>query len=74
LQQGASDQHITLGVPPQARLDGTLRSIADVALASADTKPLARNVMTDAQKQRLRGNKWEAGCPLTGSRTFHTSD
>lgn len=58
LQSGASDLHLTTGVPPQIRVDGRLRPVNDEILAAADTKRLAYSVMTDGQKHQFE-EKWE---------------
>ncbi len=58
MQGGASDLHLTIGVPPQMRVDGQLRPLGTVPLAAADTKRLAYSVMTDAQKHAYE-EKWE---------------
>src|SRR5437867_12822649 len=58
LQSGASDLHLTNGVPPQMRVDGHLRAAGALPLAAADTKRLAYSVMTDSQKHAYE-DKWE---------------
>ena len=58
LQSGASDLHLTVNVPAQIRVDGTLRPANDVILTPADTKRLAYSVMTDSQKHRFE-EQWE---------------
>ncbi len=58
LQAGASDLHITSGVPPQMRVDGMLSPLDLPALSPSDTKHLAYSVMTDSQKHVFE-EKWE---------------
>ena len=58
IQAGASDLHLTTGVPPQIRVDGKLRPVGDQVLSAADTKRLAYSVMTDGQKHQFE-EKWE---------------
>ncbi len=50
VQAGASDLHITIGTPPQIRVDGKLRPLDHPPLTAGDTKRLAYSVMTDSQK------------------------
>jgi twitching motility protein PilT len=50
IQSGASDLHLTIGTPPQIRIDGKLRPIDHPVLTPGDTKRLAYSVMTDSQK------------------------
>jgi twitching motility protein PilT len=58
IQAGASDLHLTTGVPAQIRVDGELRAIDQQPLNAADTKRLAYSVMTDGQKHQFE-EKWE---------------
>lgn len=58
LQSGASDLHLTIGVPPQIRVDGKLRPVSEDVMGAADTKRLAYSVMTDSQKHQFE-EKWE---------------
>jgi len=58
LQAGASDLHLTTGVPAQIRVDGKLRPIDPQNLNAADTKRLAYSVMTDGQKHQFE-ERWE---------------
>jgi twitching motility protein PilT len=58
LQAGASDLHLTIGVPPHMRVDGKLRPLDLPSLTAGDTKRLAYSVMTDGQKHSFE-EKWE---------------
>jgi twitching motility protein PilT len=58
LESGASDLHLTTGVPAQIRVDGKLRPINEAVMGAADTKRLAYSVMTDSQKHQFE-EKWE---------------
>jgi twitching motility protein PilT len=58
IQAGASDLHLTIGVPAKIRVDGKLRAIDQQSLNAADTKRLAYSVMTDGQKHQFE-EKWE---------------
>jgi twitching motility protein PilT len=58
VQSGASDLHLTTGVPAKIRVDGKLCPIDQEILSSADTKRLAYSVMTDSQKHQFE-EKWE---------------
>jgi twitching motility protein PilT len=50
-EQGASDLHLTTGVPPVVRIDGELRPLdKEAILFPAQTKSLVYSVLTDAQK------------------------
>jgi twitching motility protein PilT len=58
IQAGASDLHLTIGTPPQLRVDGKLHPMDLPVLTPADTKRLAYSVMTDTQKHTFE-EKWE---------------
>jgi len=49
LELGASDLHITVGIPPTFRRDGRLSTIDDQRLLPADTEELVRNMLNDEQ-------------------------
>lgn len=57
-QAGASDLHLTIGAPPQMRVDGKLSPLDQLVLTPADTKRLAYSVMSDSQKHAFE-EKWE---------------
>jgi twitching motility protein PilT len=50
VERGASDLHLTVGVPPMLRLHGHISPLGDTLLGPAETKSLAYSVLTDAQK------------------------
>ena len=51
--RGASDLHLTAGVPPMIRLHGRISPLGNAPLAPTETKSLAYSVLTDAQKQQF---------------------
>jgi twitching motility protein PilT len=58
VNSGASDLHLTTGVPAKIRIDGKLRTVDEQILDPPDTKRLAYSVMTDSQKHQFE-EKWE---------------
>jgi twitching motility protein PilT len=58
LHSGGSDLHLTLGSPPQIRIDGKLNPQDMPPLTAADTKRLAYSVLNDNQKHSFE-EKWE---------------
>jgi len=52
-EKGASDLHITTGIPPTIRVDGTLTQLPYDPLVPQDTKRLCYSILTEAQKQRF---------------------
>ena len=57
IEKGASDLHLTTGVPPVLRLHGRLVPMETVPLAPAETKALAYSILTDAQKHKFEEEK-----------------
>src|SRR5690554_2500780 len=53
VESGASDLHITTGLPPQIRIDGAMRALDYPKLMPNDTKQLCYSILTDAQKRVL---------------------
>lgn len=53
IEKGASDLHITVGAPPQFRIDGKLVSFDQTILTAPDTKRLCYSVLTDAQRHKF---------------------
>ena len=51
VDQDASDLHITVGVPPEFRIQGKMVKIKADALQHQDTKEICYSVLTDAQKR-----------------------
>ncbi len=52
-EKGASDLHITTGIPPTIRVDGRLLPMPAEPLTPPDTKRLCYSILTEAQKQRF---------------------
>ena len=50
VEKGASDMHITVGVPPLLRIDGEVIPLKLPPLTKEDTKQLCYSVMTEEQK------------------------
>lgn len=57
-EKGASDLHITTGIAPTIRVDGSLVPLAYEPLMPQDTKRLCYSILTEAQKQRFE-EEWE---------------
>lgn len=58
LEEGASDLHISVGAPPQFRIDGKLVPVSNRPLTGTDTKKLVYSILTDDQKARFE-REWE---------------
>ncbi len=53
IQKGASDLHITAGVPPQLRIDGNIVSTDHEVLTPEMTRQLAYSVLNEEQQKRF---------------------
>lgn len=53
VEKGASDLHLTVGTPPQLRVDGSLYPVKVQPLSPADTQRLCYSVLTESQKKRF---------------------
>lgn len=56
VDQGASDLHVTVGVPPQFRISGRMVRVKADSLGPQDTKELCYQVLTDSQKAEFERN------------------
>jgi twitching motility protein PilT len=54
--QDASDLHLSVGVPPEFRMQGKMVKVKLDPLAAQDTKELCYSVLTDAQKAEFEKN------------------
>lgn len=51
---GASDVHITVGIPPKMRLHGTLMTLPGEPLSAEDTMEMAAAILNEEQRQVLQ--------------------
>jgi twitching motility protein PilT len=54
--KGASDLHITAGLPPQYRIDGNMATTQFPVLTGDDTRRLAYSILNDEQKKRFEND------------------
>lgn len=52
-EAGASDVHLTVGVPPKMRVNGHLIAMGDKRLLPPDTEELLMGIMTDVQRTKF---------------------
>ena len=56
-ENGASDVHITVGLPPKMRLNGKLIAMENYGkMMPADTNQMAEEVMNEKQREKLEEN------------------
>ncbi len=56
LERGASDLHLTVGMPPSLRIHGEILAMNNPPLTSTDTRELIYGILTDQQRKRLEEN------------------
>lgn len=58
IEKGASDLHLTVGVPPKLRIDGVLTSVGSEILTPDTVKDLIFSILTEEQKEKFN-KEWE---------------
>jgi len=58
LERGASDLHITVGLPPMIRSNGRLQALSAEPMSANRTRELIYSILTQEQRQRLE-TEWE---------------
>jgi len=53
IDRNASDLHLTVGSPPQIRVDGALLPLEMPPLSSVETKQMCYSILTEVQKKRF---------------------
>ena len=53
VKRNASDLHLTVGSPPQMRIDGKLAKTEFDPLTPEDTRKLAYSIMSEKQRKRF---------------------
>ncbi|MFU8780548.1 MAG: type IV pilus twitching motility protein PilT [Kiritimatiellia bacterium] len=56
IDEGASDLHLTVGLPPMMRLHGSLEGLDCAPLGPADTERLMKSITSASDQQKLREN------------------
>ncbi len=56
-EKGASDLHLTVGSPPQIRIDGSLVPIKSAPLTKEETQALCYSFLTESQKHKFEQSK-----------------
>jgi twitching motility protein PilT len=57
LERGASDLHITTGIPPTVRINGSLQPLDHPKMMPTDTKDLIYSILTQEQREQVERNK-----------------
>jgi twitching motility protein PilT len=68
IKAGASDLHVTVGLPPMIRVHGKLQPLEYPKLTSNATREMIYDILSNEQRQRLE-NAWELDTAYTLPRT-----
>src|ERR671917_635025 len=68
IRMGASDLHITVGLPPMVRVNGQVEPLDYPPLTQNVTRELVYDILSNEQRQRLE-NDWELDFSYTLPRT-----
>ena len=72
-QSGASDVHITVGIPPKMRVSGHLQEMNFPRLLPDDTQRLLYGIMNEKQKQAFDDKgEWDFSYSISSSATATT--
>lgn len=55
MEAGASDVHLTVGIPPRMRVNGNLVTMNYSRMLQTDTLDILLNIMSEAQRERFEG-------------------
>ena len=61
VERGASDLHLTVGLPPVLRINGTLVATEYSRLSPEESKRLVYSILNDKQKEKFE-KTWELDC------------
>lgn len=74
LERGASDLHLTVGVPPVLRINGVLQRMDLPKLTSNDTRDLVYSILTARQREALESNlEFDLSYSVPGSARFRVN-
>ncbi len=74
INRGASDLHLTVGTPPQIRVDGKLIPLDLPNLTPEDTKELAYGMLTEVQRSQFeRNNELDLSFGVRGLSRFRAN-
>ncbi len=74
LEQGVSDLHITVGVPPMMRLNGKLLPMTDIVLDAADAKAMIYSILRQDQRDAVeRHREYDFAHSIPGRARFRVN-
>lgn len=74
IERGASDMHITVGVPPVLRINGVLKRMDLPKLTNNDTREMVYSILTARQRESLETNlEFDLSYSVPGSARFRVN-
>ena len=74
IKRGASDLHITVGVPPVLRVNGVLQRMDQPRLTSNDTREMVYSILTARQRETLESSlEYDLSYSVPGSARFRVN-
>jgi len=74
IKRGASDLHITVGVPPVLRINGVLQRMDLPKLSSDETREMVYSILTARQRETLEANlEFDLSYSVPGSARFRVN-
>lgn len=74
IKRGASDLHITVGVPPVLRINGVLQRMDLPKMMSNDTRDMVYSILTARQREALESNlEYDLSYSVPGSARFRVN-
>src|SRR3712207_2684355 len=68
VREGASDLHVTVGLPPMVRVRGQVKPLDHEPLTPTSTREIVYDILSGDQRQRLE-NEWDLDFAYTLPRT-----
>lgn len=74
LEKGASDLHLTVGVPPIVRINGSLGSLKYPKLSATDTQEIIYSILTQEQREQVeRKREFDMSYSVPGHSRFRVN-
>ena len=74
IERGASDLHLSTGLPPLLRVDGDMQALGGPALAASDVRAMVREVMGEERRRAFDGSREvDFACELPDGARFRVN-
>ncbi|MFD3156471.1 type IV pilus twitching motility protein PilT [Haloimpatiens sp. FM7330] len=73
VKNNSSDLHLTVGIPPTARINGELKTIEDENLTQNDTENFAKEILKDLYGEYMKKGEMDTSYSLSGVGRFRVN-